>query len=406
MNPNNMNSEETPASKLNNAINSGKNPEEKENYSEAASGETTEYEKPANPEESTEMKNREVSDKSIPSGMSDNSEISGEAELSGTEKYTKIKEEISTPRMPEKTGESEISTTAKKTEISDKQEFTETPNSPEIAENSKQNEITDNKNTTQYTEDNRKTENSEPQDNTHTTDKTLISNSSEEPETADDNNNQAKSDYQTEITEKLTSEDKERINKYKKFKKVDGSTYRRVNQFLRKHTYITAREWAIARLCADFSTRGGAEMTFIGENLPELIPFMTDTYSPQAVNQARSSFKKKVKKSGATFFYGALCGFFTADELDDILFESSEVARFLLEIEGTSVDLDDEIDIEDKITDVMRSVAEASSMIRAPKTVSDEPEDNFEYEDIPEEKIPEECYSDLENLTEEPDIDE
>jgi hypothetical protein len=152
--------------------------------------------------------------------------------------------------------------------------------------------------------------------------------------------------------------------KYRKFKKVDGATYRRVNQFLRKRTYITAREWAIARLCADFSTRSGAEMTYIGEHLPELVPFMTDTYTPQAVNQARSSFKRKVRKSGATFFYGALCGFFTADELDDILFESSEVARFLLEVEGTSIGIDDEIEVEDKIADVMRSVAEAASMIR------------------------------------------
>lgn len=165
----------------------------------------------------------------------------------------------------------------------------------------------------------------------------------------------------------LSEEEKERINKYKKFKKVDGAAYKRINSFLRKHTYITAREWAIARLCADFTTSGGSEMTFIGENLPELVPFMTDTYTPQAVNQARSSFKKKVKKSGATFFYGALCGFFTADELDDILFESSEVARFLLEIEGTSVDIDDEIEVEDRISDVMRSVAEAASMIRQPK---------------------------------------
>jgi hypothetical protein len=159
----------------------------------------------------------------------------------------------------------------------------------------------------------------------------------------------------------------ERINKYRKFKKVDGASYRRVNQFLRKHTHITAREWAIARLCGDFSTRSGAEMTFIGEHLPELVPFMTDTYSPQAVNQARNSFKRKVRKAGATFFYGALCGFFTADELDDILFEASEVARFLLEVEGTSIDLDDEIDIEDRITEVMRSVAEAASMIRHPR---------------------------------------
>ncbi|MHB8164134.1 MAG: DUF5806 family protein [Methanoregula sp.] len=153
------------------------------------------------------------------------------------------------------------------------------------------------------------------------------------------------------------------INKYKKFKKVDGATYRKVNQFLRKRTYITAREWALARLCTDFRTSGGAEMTFIGNHLPELVPFMEDTYTPQAVNQARNSFKKKVRKSSATFFYGAMCGFFTTDELDDLLFEASEVARFLLEVEGTTLDIDEEIDIEDRITNVMRSVGEAAKTI-------------------------------------------
>jgi hypothetical protein len=155
----------------------------------------------------------------------------------------------------------------------------------------------------------------------------------------------------------------EEINKYKKFKKVDGATYRKVNQFLRKRTYITAREWAIARLCTDFRTRGGAEMTFIGQHLPELVPFMQEPYTPQAVNQARNSFKKKVYKSGATFFYGAMCGFFTTEELDDLLFEASEVARFLLEVERSSLDIDEEIDIEDRITEVMRSVGEAARTI-------------------------------------------
>lgn len=152
--------------------------------------------------------------------------------------------------------------------------------------------------------------------------------------------------------------------KYQKFKKVDGATYEKVNTFLRKRTYVTAREWAIARLCADFKTTGGSEMTFIGEHLPELVPFMTDTYTPQAVNQARSAFKRKVKKAGATFFYGAMCGFFTAEELDDILFEASEVAKFLLEVEGTSLDIDEEISIEDRITDVMRNVAESAAKLR------------------------------------------
>lgn len=153
------------------------------------------------------------------------------------------------------------------------------------------------------------------------------------------------------------------INKYRKFKKVDGAAYRKVNQFLRKRTYITAREWALARLCTDFRTSGGAEMTFIGQHLPELVPFMEDTYTPQAVNQARNAFKKKVRKSSATFFYGAMCGFFTTDELDDLLFEASEVARFLLEVEGTTLDIDEEIDIEDRITRVMRGVGEAAKTL-------------------------------------------
>ena len=136
--------------------------------------------------------------------------------------------------------------------------------------------------------------------------------------------------------------------------------------------YITAREWALARLCTDFRTSGGAEMTFIGKHLPELVPFMEDTYTPQAVNQARNSFKKKVRKASATFFYGAMCGFFTTDELDDLLFEASEVARFLLEVEGTTLDIDEEIDIEDRITNVMRSVGEAAKTIL--KTRNDESE--------------------------------
>ena len=167
------------------------------------------------------------------------------------------------------------------------------------------------------------------------------------------------------------------INKYKKFKKVDGATYRKVNQFLRKRTYITAREWALARLCTDFRTSGGAEMTFIGKHLPELVPFMEDTYTPQAVNQARNSFKKKVRKASATFFYGAMCGFFTTDELDDLLFEASEVARFLLEVEGTTLDIDEEIDIEDRITKVMRSVGEAAKTILKSRAEEEESPDQL-----------------------------
>ncbi|MFC6954033.1 DUF5806 family protein [Halorubellus litoreus] len=154
------------------------------------------------------------------------------------------------------------------------------------------------------------------------------------------------------------------VQKYERFTKMDGAQYERVNDFIRERTYVTAREWAIARLCADFRTETGVEMTKIGENLPELVPFMTDTYTPQAVNQARASFEEKVRKAGATFLYGAMCDFFTAEELDDVMYESTEVAKFLLEVEGVDLSVEEELDAEERISSVMREVRQASEELR------------------------------------------
>jgi len=154
------------------------------------------------------------------------------------------------------------------------------------------------------------------------------------------------------------------VRSYDRFQKIDGGTYERANDFLRERTYITAREWAIARLCADFRTETGVEMTKIGENLPELVPFMTDTYSPQAVNQARASFEEKVRMAGATFLYGAMSDFFTADELDDLMYEATEVAKFLLEVEGVELSVGEELEAEDRISEVMREVREQSVALR------------------------------------------
>jgi hypothetical protein len=156
----------------------------------------------------------------------------------------------------------------------------------------------------------------------------------------------------------------EDVQKYERFKKMDGAQYERVNEFLRDRTYITAREWAIARLCADFRTETGVEMTKIGENLPELVPFMTDTYTPQAVNQARASFEEKIRMAGATFLYGAMSGFFTAEELDDVMYEVTEVAKFLLEVEGVDLDVAEELEAEERISTVMREVRESSADLR------------------------------------------
>jgi hypothetical protein len=156
----------------------------------------------------------------------------------------------------------------------------------------------------------------------------------------------------------------EDVRTYDRFTKIDGSTYDRANEFLRERTYITAREWAIARLCADFRTETGVEMTKIGEHLPELVPFMTDTYSPQAVNQARHSFEEKVRTAGATFLYGAMSDFFTAEELDDVMYEATEVAKFLLEVEGDDLSVEKELQAEDDVSEVMREVREYSAALR------------------------------------------
>jgi len=164
----------------------------------------------------------------------------------------------------------------------------------------------------------------------------------------------------------------EDVATYDRFTKIDGSTYDRANEFLRDRTYITAREWAIARLCADFRTETGVEMTKIGEHLPELVPFMTDTYSPQAVNQARASFEEKVRKAGATFLYGAMSDFFTAEELDDVMYEATEVAKFLLEVEGVDLSVEEELEAEDKISEVMREVREHSAALRHDEVVCPE----------------------------------
>jgi hypothetical protein len=105
-------------------------------------------------------------------------------------------------------------------------------------------------------------------------------------------------------------------------------------------------------------------MTKIGENLPELVPFMTDTYTPQAVNQARYSFEEKVTKAGATFLYGAMSGFFTAEDLDEMMYEVTEVAKFLLEVEGVDLAVADELEAEDRISEVMREVRASSAGLR------------------------------------------
>lgn len=149
-----------------------------------------------------------------------------------------------------------------------------------------------------------------------------------------------------------------------RFERLESAEYDRVNEFLRDRVAFTAREWAIARLGADFRTGTGIEMTTIGENLPDLVPFMDDQYTRQAVYQSRKSFEEKVRKAGATFLYGAYADFFTADELDDIAYEATEIARFLIEVEGASLSHETELDAEERVKAAMEAVHRASLELR------------------------------------------
>ena len=105
-----------------------------------------------------------------------------------------------------------------------------------------------------------------------------------------------------------------------RFSRLDRAGYDRVNDFLKARVAFTAREWAITRLCADFRTGTGVEMTRVGEHLPELVQFVEEPYTRQAVCSARRDFREKVRRAAATFLYGAYADFLTAEELDDVVY--------------------------------------------------------------------------------------
>jgi rubrerythrin len=59
-----------------------------------------------------------------------------------------------------------------------------------------------------------------------------------------------------------------------------------------------------------------------------------------------------------------MSGFFTAEELDDMMYEVTEVAKFLLEVEGVDLSVEEELEAEDRISGVMREVQSASEELR------------------------------------------
>ncbi|MDS0474428.1 DUF5806 family protein [Natrinema sp. 1APR25-10V2] len=173
------------------------------------------------------------------------------------------------------------------------------------------------------------------------------------------------------MPDESTSTDGESTSKYagnpdgERFTKIRTADYDRVNEFLKERTAFTAREWAIARACQDFRTPTGVPMQTVGKHLPEIVPFMEEAYSGQSVSSAKYRFDEKVQRAANTMLYGALSGFYTADELDEILYEAVETATLLIETEGGTIDLETEQRVESELAAYMNEVRATSREVSA-----------------------------------------
>lgn len=136
---------------------------------------------------------------------------------------------------------------------------------------------------------------------------------------------------------------------------MDNKSYSDVTRYLKKTTHLTAREWMIGRLCADFKNLSNqSEMTWIGENLPDLVPFMDEPYSRQEVSNAHATFKKKVQRSGTTFFYAYYAGLISKDEMLSIIHKIVSNIQDLIETEGGEVSDEHATEVQQVIADVLR----------------------------------------------------
>ena len=159
----------------------------------------------------------------------------------------------------------------------------------------------------------------------------------------------------------------DRTKKYARFQKFNKRTYEEVNDVLKRRTHLTAREWTIARLCSDFKdAEGHSQMTWIGEHLPELVPFMDNTYERQDVASAEGAFKRKVARSGTTLFYAYYSGLITMDEMLAIIQQIIKNIEELKKIEGSEPG-DVNTDVQVMMAETLRRITEKLNEVTEPE---------------------------------------
>jgi len=146
--------------------------------------------------------------------------------------------------------------------------------------------------------------------------------------------------------------------KYWRFQKFDRKKYSEVNGALKELTHLTAREWAIARLCADFKDRGRSQMTWIGANLPELVPFMEGKYERQDVSSAAAAFKRKVLRSGTTFFYAYYSGLISLEEMLEMIQDIVRNIEALKRIEGSEPGAEAAAEVQQLMAETLRRITD------------------------------------------------
>ena len=165
------------------------------------------------------------------------------------------------------------------------------------------------------------------------------------------------------------SQDKadDKSQKYARFQKFNKRTYEEVNDVLKSRTHLTAREWTIARLCSDFKdAEGHSQMTWIGEHLPELVPFMEQPYERQDVASAQAAFKRKVARSGTTLFYAYYSGLITMDEMLAIIQQIIKNIGELKKIEGSEPG-DMNTDVQVMMAETLRRITEKLNEVNEPE---------------------------------------
>jgi len=143
---------------------------------------------------------------------------------------------------------------------------------------------------------------------------------------------------------------------------TERDKYSRVMKILKKYSMLTPRELVIARLASEFrDPLGRVEMTWIGENIHNMVPFFVDPLSRQNVAVSLSRFRKKIARAGVTMFFPVLAGLLTEKELKEILEDTVEGIKTLLEIEKG--DSPDEEEIINKVAEIFRIINERLSEI-------------------------------------------